>query len=87
MRAYLRRSAGYSMEEARLWDLDRRTRLVETDDPAYFTLADFRQAMTEAREERRDEPAAQRILDQLDAWILEIGLENLAQETSGEKLN
>ena len=75
------------MEEARLWDLDRRTRLVETDDPAYFTLADFRQAMTEAREERRDEPAAQRILDQLDAWIQEIGLENLAQETSGEKLN
>ena len=31
-------------------------RLVETDDPDYFTLRDFKVAMRELREERKDEP-------------------------------
>jgi hypothetical protein len=33
--------------------------------------------MTEARELKQGEPGAQGILDQLEAWVLEIGLENL----------
>ncbi len=79
--------ATLSMEETRLWEQDRRTRLVETDDPSYFTLKDFRQAMAEAREQKRDEPEAQRILDQLDAWVVDIGLADLAQESSGGDRN
>jgi exodeoxyribonuclease-1 len=70
-----------STEEAAAWDKDRRARLIEMADYSYFTLDAFRQAMTQARKLNRDEPEAQRILDQLDAWVLEIGLEALFQET------
>jgi len=61
-------------EEAEIWEKDRRTRLVETGDPAYFTINDFNAVMGELRELKKDEPDAQAILDQLDAWVLEIGL-------------
>ena len=66
-----------SMEEADLWKKDRKARLVETRDSAYFTLRDFRQELAGARELKQGEPGAQGILDQLEAWVLEIGLENL----------
>ncbi len=66
-----------SMEESRLWERDRRLRLVETNDPDYFTLATFRLAMNELREQKKDEPGAQRILDKLDAWVIESGIGNL----------
>jgi exodeoxyribonuclease-1 len=66
-----------SMEEAELWKKDRKARLIETRDAAHFTLRDFRQELAEARELKQGEPEAQGILDQLEAWVLEIGLENL----------
>ena len=66
-----------SMEEARAWDQDRKTRLVETTDPAYFTLNDFRIAMRELREQKKNEPEAMRILDKLDAWVIETGITEL----------
>jgi exodeoxyribonuclease-1 len=66
-----------SMEEADLWNKDRKTRLIKGIDEAHFTLSDFRQEMAEARELRRGEAGAQGILDQLEAWVLELGLENL----------
>ena len=66
-----------SMEEARAWDQDRKTRLLETTDPAYFTLNDFRIAMRELREQNRSEPDAMRILDKLDAWLIETGITEL----------
>jgi exodeoxyribonuclease-1 len=66
-----------SMEEADLWKKDRKARLIETRDSAHFTLRDFRQEMAEARELKQGEPEAEGILDQLEAWVLEIGLENL----------
>ena len=66
-----------SMEEARAWDQDRKTRLLETTDPAYFTLNDFRIAMRELREQKRSEPDAMRILDKLDAWLIETGITEL----------
>lgn len=68
-----------SVKEAEIWEEDRRTRLVQTDDPSYFTLSAFRQAMNEARAQTRDDPKAQEILDQLDAWVLEIGLRETAR--------
>ena len=64
-------------EEAHTWDKDRRIRLIETTDPGYFTLSDFEAAVTELRTARNDEPEAQRILDKLEAWIVESGIGNL----------
>jgi len=66
-----------SMEEADLWKKDRKARLIDATDSSHFTLRNFRQEMAEARELRQGEPEAQNILDQLEAWVLEIGLENL----------
>jgi exodeoxyribonuclease-1 len=66
-----------SMKEAQAWDKDRKTRLVTTSDPAYFSLEDFHSAMTEARITRQDEPEALRILDQLDAWLIDSGISDL----------
>jgi exodeoxyribonuclease-1 len=66
-----------SMEEARDWDRDRRVRLVTTRDPDYFTLEVFRDAMSELRESKKDQADALRILDQLDAWVLECGIADL----------
>ena len=36
-------------EERRMWDRDRRARLVETEDPAYFTLRDFERTLADLR--------------------------------------
>jgi exodeoxyribonuclease-1 len=66
-----------SMEEADLWNKDRKARLIKASDSAHFTLQDFRREMAEARDLKQGEPEAQNILDQLEAWVLEIGLENL----------
>ena len=64
-------------EEREAWDKDRRARLVETRDPAYFTLEDFHHAMQDLRADKKDEPAALKILDKLDAWVVETGLAGL----------
>lgn len=64
-----------SPQEAEQWGADRRGRLVESSDPNYFTLPEYRRAATELRCLRQGDVAAQRILDALDAWVLEIGLE------------
>jgi exodeoxyribonuclease-1 len=64
-------------EEAAAWDRDRARRLVETGDPAYFTLQDFKQAVEELRRARAEDSGALKILDQLEAWVLETGLERL----------
>ncbi len=66
-----------SMEEAEVWNKDRKARLIDAQDSVHFTLQEFRHEMARARELKRDEPQAQSILDQLEAWVLEIGLENL----------
>jgi exodeoxyribonuclease-1 len=66
-----------NMEESRLWEQDRRSRLIETTDPDYFTLRDFRVASQELREQRKNEPEAQRILDKLDAWVIDSGIGSL----------
>lgn len=75
-----------SMEDARTWEDDRKTRLIETSDPGYFTLTSFRQAMAEARESNSGQAKAQRILDQLDSWVLETGLLELERLSTGDKI-
>ena len=64
-------------EESQVWDRDRKARLVANDRPDYFTLEAFDAIMAELRDARREEPEAVRILDQLDAWVLETGLRDL----------
>jgi len=66
-----------SMEEARLWEQDKRFRLIETTDPDYFTVSSFKVAMNEARQLHAGDPVAQKILDQLDAWVIESGISSL----------
>ena len=66
-----------SLEETHAWDRDRKARLLETSDPAYFTLSNFKAAVRELRELKKDEPRAIRILDQLDAWVIETGISDL----------
>jgi exodeoxyribonuclease-1 len=66
-----------TQKEREAWDRDRRARLVDTTDPAYFTLADFRQVIAELREARAAEPTALRILDRLEAWVIETGMTEL----------
>ncbi len=66
-----------NLEEGRIWDQDRKARLVDTTDPEYFTLANFRTAVGELRELKKEDPDALRILDQLDAWVLETGVPDL----------
>lgn len=66
-----------SMEELRHWNRDRRLRLVEPTDPDYFTLKDFRNAVKELRMQHGSDTRALGILDQLDAWVIESGIEDL----------
>jgi exodeoxyribonuclease-1 len=66
-----------SADEAETWNRDRKLRLVEGDDADYFTLRAFRAAMAQARETHQDRAEALRILDQLDAWVADIGLNRL----------
>ncbi len=75
-----------SMEETRAWDSDRKARLVATNDPDYFTLNSFRQAMVEARELHKGQAKAHRILDQLDSWVVEIGLLELERASASNNL-
>ena len=56
------------------WNRDRRARLVDGSVPGFFTLSEYRQVTAELRAQKHDHPEAQSVLDQLDAWILEIGL-------------
>ncbi len=65
------------LEEARIWNKDRRMRLIEAADPPYFTLDAFRAEMHELRGLKKNEPDALDILDKLDAWVLESGISDL----------
>lgn len=66
-----------SLEEASVWDKDRRARLIDAPASDYFTLSEFRQTMRELRDERLEDIEALEILDKLEAWIVETGLEDL----------
>jgi exodeoxyribonuclease-1 len=65
------------MDERELWNRDRRSRLVETSDPAYFGMAAFRDALNAARQAHQSDSEALRLLDKLEAWTLESGIADL----------
>ena len=66
-----------NLEENRIWEKDKRSRLIDTMDPAYFTLVNYRQTVAQLREERKDEQESLQILDKLDAWLIESGIDRL----------
>jgi exodeoxyribonuclease-1 len=56
------------------WDQDRRHRLLSPDASGAWNLSAFQQELAQARSEKADDGRAQRILDALEAWVLETGL-------------
>ena len=66
-----------SLEERERWNSDRRHRLVESGDPAYFGRADFTSALNAARAARDGDRKALHLLDKLEAWALESGISDL----------
>lgn len=64
-------------QERQTWDRDRKARLIDNTDPAYFTLAEFRQVVAGLRTAKQAEAEALRILDRLEAWVIETGLVDL----------
>jgi exodeoxyribonuclease-1 len=66
-----------STEEIELWKQDCKARLVDKTDEAHFSLDEFRGEMIEARALKQGDAKAQRILDQLEAWVMVTGLEDL----------
>jgi exodeoxyribonuclease-1 len=64
-------------QERETWDRDRKARLIDNTDPAYFTLAEFRQVVAGLRTAKQGEAEALRILDRLEAWVIETGLVDL----------
>ncbi|MEE4217177.1 MAG: exodeoxyribonuclease I [Xanthomonadales bacterium] len=66
-----------NLEEERIWEQDKRARLVETMDPDYFTRDRYKQVAAQLREERQGQVESLQILDKLDAWLIESGIDRL----------
>lgn len=60
--------------EAERWEAYRRGRLLEPTTPGQLSVADFRQELAEARKTSLGDGGANAILDQLEAWLLELGV-------------
>ncbi|MGD8346058.1 MAG: exodeoxyribonuclease I [Lysobacterales bacterium] len=67
-----------NLNESMEWDRYRRQRLLESEAPEDFTLVDFRAALDEQRTLHAGKPEALLVLDQLESWVDEIGLETLS---------
>jgi exodeoxyribonuclease-1 len=72
--------------EAAAWDEDRARRLLEPADPRQLGFAEFERALAQARQEQAGNPAAQRILDQLESWTEESGLARLWRDRLGREI-
>jgi len=67
-------------EEREAWDIDRSRRLITSTDEQQFSFDMFRSAIAEHRKIHAAGEREQRILDQLESWALETGLERLWRE-------
>jgi len=67
-------------EERDAWDRDRSRRLITPADERQFSFGMFRAAVADLRRIHTADNRAQRILDQLESWVLETGLERLWQQ-------
>lgn len=68
-----------SAQERELWDRDRSQRLLTPADPGQFSYASYLATIAGLRHSQAEDKRAQRILDQLEVWGVETGLERLWQ--------
>jgi exodeoxyribonuclease-1 len=66
-----------SPAEQETWDMDRMRRLITPADAQQFSFDGFRAVISSYRSTYAGDRRAQRILDQLESWVLETGLERL----------
>lgn len=69
-----------STPEREAWDQDRSQRLMTPADSRQFSFTEFKAVIADYRMTHADDGRTQRILDQLESWALETGLERLWQE-------
>ncbi|MGH8033883.1 MAG: exodeoxyribonuclease I [Lysobacterales bacterium] len=67
-------------QERETWDQDRSRRLVAAADARQLSFASFRSVISELRRSRAGDERDLGILDQLEAWVQQTGLERLWQE-------
>jgi len=66
-----------SAQESEAWDRDRTKRLITPSDEQQFSFEMFRAAVAGCRITYSGDKHKQRILDQLESWVIETGLERL----------
>jgi len=69
-----------SATEREKWDRDRMQRLISPSDSRQFSLDQFKAVIAECRATCAGDGRAQRILDELESWVVETGLEQLWRE-------
>ncbi|MEJ8567591.1 exodeoxyribonuclease I [Elongatibacter sediminis] len=71
-----------SPQEVALWDQYRAQRLLSPPDSPFMGYEAFQQALTDARALHADAVDKQRILDQVESWLHECGLEHVWRENA-----
>jgi len=66
-----------SLREAEAWEKDKSQRLFQPTDPRQLSYPDYLQLLQTSRQQYAGDPRAQRILDALQAWPEEAGIEQL----------
>lgn len=61
-----------SEEQWAQWQQQRLARIISPAEEGQLSLAEFQAELAEARQERLDDPAAGRLLDQVEAWAIEL---------------
>jgi exodeoxyribonuclease-1 len=69
-----------SLRETEAWEKDKCQRLFQPDDPRQLAYPDYLQLLQQGRQEHAGEARAMRILDALQAWPEEAGIEQLWQQ-------
>ena len=69
-----------SAREREDWDVDRARRLITPRDEKQFSLDQFKAVLAEYRRTGVGDVRAHGILDQLESWVLDTGLERLWRE-------
>lgn len=70
--------------EREAWDQDRSRRLIQPATSGQLDIEQFHLMVRQAREENAGDSRAQRILDQLESWVQECGLQHLWEQYRAE---
>jgi len=67
-------------QERETWDRDRTRRLITPADPMQIGYAEFIETLQQLRTQHAEDSNTQQILDQLEAWVQDTGLQRLWRE-------